>query len=220
MKAPLPANEAQRLVRLRAYEVLDTPSEAAFDDLTLLAAQICGVPTAMVSLVDEKRPWFKSKLGISATETSRDVAFCAHTILRPHQVLEVRDAEADPRFADSPLVKQDPHIRFYAGAPLVTADGHALGALCVMDAVPRNLTVDHILPASRGGPLSWMNTVAACRACNGVKADRTPEEARMPLLFTPYVPSRFEDFLLKGRRIRADVHDWLAARLPKESRLN
>ena len=82
MKAPLPANEAQRLVRLRAYEVLDTPSEAAFDDLTLLAAQICGVPTAMVSLVDEKRQWFKSKLGISATETSRDVAFCAHTILR------------------------------------------------------------------------------------------------------------------------------------------
>ncbi|HEX7630746.1 MAG TPA: PAS domain S-box protein [Lacunisphaera sp.] len=144
MKAPLPANEAQRLVRLRAYEVLDTPSEAAFDDLTLLAAQICGVPTAMVSLVDEKRQWFKSKLGISATETSRDVAFCAHTILRPHQVLEVRDAEADPRFADSPLVKQDPHIRFYAGAPLVTADGHALGALCVMDAVPRNLTVDQL----------------------------------------------------------------------------
>lgn len=84
----------------------------------------------------------------------------------------------------------------------------------------RDLTVDHIQPASRGGPLSWMNTVAACRACNALKADRTPEQARMPLLFTPYVPSRFEDFLLKGRRIRADVHDWLAARLPKESRLS
>lgn len=84
----------------------------------------------------------------------------------------------------------------------------------------RSLTVDHILPASRGGALSWMNTVAACRACNACKADRTPEEARMPLLFTPYVPSRFEDFLLKGRRIRADVHEWLAARLPKESRLS
>jgi len=83
----------------------------------------------------------------------------------------------------------------------------------------RKLTVDHILPASRGGALSWMNTVAACRACNARKADRTPEEAGMPLLFTPYVPSRFEDFLLKGRRIRADVHEWLAARLPKESRL-
>ncbi len=84
----------------------------------------------------------------------------------------------------------------------------------------RELTVDHIQPASRGGPLSWMNTVAACRHCNARKANRTPEEARMPLLFTPYVPSRFEDFLLKGRRIRADVHEWLAARLPKESRLS
>lgn len=84
----------------------------------------------------------------------------------------------------------------------------------------RVLTVDHIVPASRGGALSWMNTVAACRACNSRKADRTPDEARMPLLFAPFVPSRFEDFLLKGRHIRADVHDWLAARLPKGSRLS
>jgi len=144
MKAPLPANEARRLASLRNYEVLDTPGEAAFDDLTLLAAQICGVPTAMVSLVDENRQWFKSRLGISAAETSRDIAFCAHTILQPHQVLEVRDAEADPRFAENPLVRADPHIRFYAGAPLVTGAGHALGALCVMDTVPRRLTVDQL----------------------------------------------------------------------------
>ncbi|MFG6486420.1 HNH endonuclease [Roseateles sp. BYS78W] len=88
----------------------------------------------------------------------------------------------------------------------------------VLDA--RMLTIDHIVPASRGGPLSWMNTVAACRACNSRKADRTPDEARMPLLFAPFVPSRFEDFILKGRHIRADVHDWLAARLPKRSRLS
>ncbi|MFG6431515.1 HNH endonuclease [Roseateles sp. LYH14W] len=84
----------------------------------------------------------------------------------------------------------------------------------------RVLTVDHIVPASRGGRLSWMNTVAACRACNSHKADRTPDEARMPLLFAPFVPSRFEDFILKGRHIRADVHDWLAARLPRGSRLS
>jgi HNH endonuclease len=84
----------------------------------------------------------------------------------------------------------------------------------------RALTVDHIVPASRGGRLSWMNTVAACRACNSRKADRTPDEARMPLLFAPFVPSRFEDFILKGRHIRADVHDWLAARLPRGSRLS
>jgi 5-methylcytosine-specific restriction endonuclease McrA len=88
----------------------------------------------------------------------------------------------------------------------------------VLDA--RALTIDHIVPASRGGPLSWMNTVAACRDCNSRKADRTPDEARMPLLFAPFVPSRFEDFILKGRHIRADVHDWLAARLPKGSRLS
>ncbi|HEY0863548.1 MAG TPA: PAS domain S-box protein [Lacunisphaera sp.] len=144
MKAPLPANEAQRLASLRAYGVLDTPAEAAFDDLTLLAAQICGVSTAMISLVDENRQWFKSKLGLTATETSRDIAFCAHTILQPHQVLEVPDAGADVRFADSPLVRDDPHIRFYAGAPLVTESGHALGALCVMDAAPRRLTVDQL----------------------------------------------------------------------------
>ncbi len=93
-------------------------------------------------------------------------------------------------------------------------------AYCGQRFEARVLTVDHIVPASRGGALSWMNTVAACRACNSLKAARTPDEARMPLLFAPFVPSRFEDFLLKGRHIRADVHDWLAARLPKGSRLS
>ena len=112
--------------------------------------------------------------------------------------------EREPGFNKLKLIRRDRQTCAYCG------DAHDL----------RELTVDHILPASRGGPLSWMNTVAACRACNARKADRTPEEARMPLLFTPYVPSRFEDFLLKGRRIRADVHEWLAARLPKESRLS
>jgi len=109
-----------------------------------------------------------------------------------------------PSFSKPKVIRRDRHTCAYCG------DAHQM----------RDLTVDHIVPASRGGPLSWMNTVAACRACNARKADRTPEEARMPLLFTPYVPSRFEDFLLKGRRIRADVHEWLAARLPKESRLS
>ncbi len=112
--------------------------------------------------------------------------------------------DVTPGFSKLKLIRRDRQTCAYCG------DVHD----------PRELTVDHILPASRGGPLSWMNTVAACRACNARKADRRPEEARMPLLFTPYVPSRFEDFLLKGRRIRADVHEWLAARLPKESRLS
>lgn len=144
MKAPLPDNENQRLAALHHYEILDTAPEQAFDDLTLLAAHICEVPTAMVSLVDQNRQWFKSKRGISAAETAREIAFCAHAILHADQVLEVRDAQADPRFSGSPLVTGDPYIRFYAGAPLVTSDGHALGALCVMDHSPRTLTAGQL----------------------------------------------------------------------------
>jgi len=144
MKAPLPPDEAQRLATLRQYEVLDTPLDQSYDDLALLAAHICQTPMAMVSFVDESRQWFKSKIGVTAAETSRDIAFCAHTILHKDEVFEVRDAEQDARFADSPLVTSDPHIRFYAGAPLVAPDGHALGALCVMDRAPRTLTAEQL----------------------------------------------------------------------------
>ncbi len=142
MKAALPPDETQRLTSLREYDILDTDPEAGFDDLTLLAAQICQTPIAMVSLVDEHRQWFKSRIGVTATETSRDIAFCAHAILNHSEVMEVRDAEADPRFADNTLVTTDPHIRFYAGAPLVTPGGHALGALCVLDRTPRVLSTE------------------------------------------------------------------------------
>ena len=142
MKAPLPPNEAQRLETLRCYGVLDTLPEQAFDDLTMLAAQICQVPIAVVSLVDENRQWFKSIIGLDAKETPRDVAFCAYSILNPDELLEVQDAMLDPRFADNPLVTNDPHIRFYAGAPLVAPDGHALGTLCVIDRVPRQLSTE------------------------------------------------------------------------------
>ena len=121
------------------YGILDTAPELAFDDVALLAAHICKAPVALVSFVDEHRQWFKSRVGMTDDQTPRDISFCTHTIRRPGELLLVSDALADPRFADSPLVAGGPRIRFYAGAPLVTPDGHALGALCVKDFVPREL---------------------------------------------------------------------------------
>ncbi|WP_246526233.1 GGDEF domain-containing protein [Plastoroseomonas hellenica] len=138
--AVIPISEAERLRVLRSYEVLDTASEAAFDELTRLAAQITGSPIALVSLLDADRQWFKAQVGMEVGQTGRDLAFCAHAILRPQEMLVVPDAQLDPRFLDNPLVTGAPHIRFYAGAPLVSPEGHALGTLCVIDRAPRDIT--------------------------------------------------------------------------------
>ncbi|MCD6052126.1 MAG: histidine kinase, partial [Verrucomicrobia bacterium] len=140
MKIPaVPSDEVQRLRTLHDYDLLDTPPEQALDDLTALAAQICGVPIALVSLVDAHRQWFKSKLGLTVCETPRDISFCGHAILEPRLFL-IPDATLDERFADNPLVTGESRIRFYAGAPLTTPSGETLGALCVMDRVPRQLS--------------------------------------------------------------------------------
>lgn len=140
MKPPLPANEMLRLQALYDLSILDSPREKNFDDITAIASMICDVPMSIISLVDAERQWFKSSIGLDGTETARDVAFCAHAILQPQQMTIVPDALLDKRFVDNPLVTGDPHIRFYAGAPLVTEDGAALGTLCVADYKPRDIT--------------------------------------------------------------------------------
>lgn len=135
--AAIPRDEAQRIAELRALEILDTPAEDRFDVFTRLAARAANAPIAVLSLLDADRQWFKSRLGIEASETPRTVSFCAHAILTPDRPLVVEDATRDPRFADNPLVTGAPGIRFYAGVPVRGPGGHALGALCVIDTVPR-----------------------------------------------------------------------------------
>jgi len=137
----LKTNEGRRLKVLWQYDVLDTVPEQVFDDLTELAARICEAPIALISLIDEDRQWFKAKHGVSVNETSRDISFCARAI-QQHDLFIIPDATQDERFASNPLVISDPKIRFYAGAPLITPDGYALGTLCVIDKVPRELRAE------------------------------------------------------------------------------
>jgi anti-sigma regulatory factor (Ser/Thr protein kinase) len=133
------ANENARLQALRSYKILDTDPEKGFDDLTILASHVCETPVALISLIDSDRQWFKSRVGVDLTETSREVSFCSVAIQQPDLFI-VPDATKDPRFSSNPFVVSDPKIRFYAGAPFTSSDGHPLGALCVVDIVPRQLT--------------------------------------------------------------------------------
>lgn len=142
MQAPLPQDESARLDALHQYAILDTLPEEAFDDLARLAATLCQTPIALVSLIDECRQWFKARIGLDVPETHRDLAFCAHAILQPDDLLIVPDTQLDPRFATNSLVTDAPHIRFYAGMPLITPAGYALGTLCVIDRVPRTLNTE------------------------------------------------------------------------------
>ena len=144
IKPQKPQDESARLAALLRYAVLDSAPEAAFDDLVAIAAAICGVPTATVSLIDEDRQWFKARHNLDLTETSRDVSFCGHAILDPDQVMVVPDASTDERFHDNPLVAAQGGIRFYAGAPLKSEDGHAVGTLCVFGGEAMQLDASQI----------------------------------------------------------------------------
>ncbi len=139
IRPPLPADEAARQSTLDAYRILDTPREAEYDDLVTIAAAICDVPMAVITLVDRDRQWFKSTHGVDGSETPREIAFCAHAILEPDETMIVRDTREDVRFSDNPLVTGAANVRFYAGAPMRAADGQPMGTFCVLDHKPREL---------------------------------------------------------------------------------
>jgi GAF domain-containing protein len=144
MTPATPIVEKDRLAALEKYAILDTEPEQGFDDLTLLASYVCKTPMAMISLVDEDRQWFKSKVGLTSSQTPRDIALCSVAI-QHSEVMVVPDTLKDERFRDNPLVVSHPHIRFYAGAPLITDEGYALGTLCVVDQNPRTFGEDQQL---------------------------------------------------------------------------
>ncbi|WP_372753701.1 ATP-binding protein [Mariniflexile sp.] len=140
----VPENENERIKSLQSYSILDTLPEIDYDNLTTIAAEICGTPISLVSLIDDKRQWFKSHHGLDATETPKEYAFCAHAINQPKEVFVVQDSRLDKRFFDNPLVTSDPRVIFYAGVPLVNKEGFSLGTLCVIDHKPNSLTQSQI----------------------------------------------------------------------------
>ena len=142
--APKHPNEIQRLKSLETLNILDTLPESDFDQITQLASEICGTPVALISLVDHDRQWFKSKIGLNAEQTHRDLAVCAHAILQP-DVFVVEDFSKDERFADNPLSTGEPNIQFYAGAPLLSPDGQPIGSVCVIDTKARTISPSQIL---------------------------------------------------------------------------
>lgn len=175
--------EVARILALKSYDILDTPAQQTYDDITLLASQICNVPIALISLIDENRQWFKSKVGLEANETPREFAFCAHAIQNPNELFIISNAMDDNRFNTNPLVLSDPNIRFYCGAPLVTDEGYALGTLCVIDREPRVLNPQQLaaLEALR------RNVVTAFELKKSLKELKISENKN--ILFTSIVES-------------------------------
>lgn len=196
--APIPSRESARLDALHRCQILDTPPEPAFDDLARLAAYVCRAPIAVVSLVDSTRQWFKSSVGLPFAECPRSAAFCAHTILGTDLFI-VEEADADERFADHPWVVASPSIRFYAGMPLITPDGHAIGSLAVMDVVPRTLT-----PEQRAAMQTLANQVMAQCELRGRRSVWSLDEPDLLPDARPAAP--FADS--GGRKAEDDAYRW------------
>ncbi len=177
MSAPSPSVELARVAALDRYAILDTEPEQTFDDLVVLAAYVCKTPIAMLSLVDDHRQWFKSKVGVEIRETPRESSFCAHAI-QQQDLFIVPDTRHDARFRENPMVLGEPHIRFYAGAPLINEDGFALGTLCVIDREPRELdeTQKEALKSLSRLSLGQMELRQNLRLLKDALNDRTREE--------------------------------------------
>jgi|SRR5450432_683738 signal transduction histidine kinase len=143
-KPSIPLNEKERLAALREYHILDSEAEKEFEELSLLASEICQTPISMVTLIDETRQWFKAGVNLPVNEISRDIAFCSHAIIHPFEPFIIPDMRKDKRFSDHPLVTGEPHVVFYTGIPLTNPDGYALGTLCVMDSKPKTLSENQI----------------------------------------------------------------------------
>ncbi len=195
--SPVIANEPDRLAALLQLEVMDTPAESAFDELAELAARFCEAPTALVTLIDSTRQWFKARFNFTASETARELAFCAHTIAQ-RDVMEVSDAQQDSRFAGNPFVTGEPRIRFYAGAPLVMPGGHAVGSISVIDYVPRHLRDDQ-----RATLKALANQVVAQltlgRSLADIRRSSDQEIARRERRLTALFESALEGIIEMGR---------------------
>jgi GAF domain-containing protein len=174
---PMPGSDRDRVDALQKYAILDTEPEQAFDDLTMLASFICKTPIALISLVDEDRQWFKSKVGMTTTQSPRDIAFCSVAIQQA-EVMVVPDTLKDERFCNNPFVIGGPKIRFYAGAPLINEDGYALGTLCVIDQTPREFCADQkeALQALSRLVLAQLEFRKNLRLLKEVLTDRTEAE--------------------------------------------
>jgi GAF domain-containing protein len=177
MNSPALSTEAARVAALDRYAILDTDPEESFDDLVILASHVCKTPMAMLSLLDDHRQWFKSKVGVDACETPLDMSICAHAI-KQEDLFIVPDTLKDARFRENPLVLGEPRIRFYAGAPLINEDGYALGTLCVVDREPRELDADQklALKSLRQLALRQMELRRNLRLLKDALNDRTREE--------------------------------------------